>query len=864
MKKLFLIFFLLITLNANAIYKNTASQKVSIYAYDTSAEGSKTGDAANITCKLSIDGAAAVSLSDTNPVEIDATNLPGVYIFDLATTETNGNLLNFYFVSSTANISIEPFAAETITAAQAGDSMDVLSISGDVDSANNSRDMYNGTGYTDGTAPASRNLVSSIGGSTGSSTRLATSFTLVVGTEVSNTYLSTHVTDGITHQISDDAGTIDCYYTFDIAVSGKPNAFDGVGRMNGSGDDVAVQAYNWDTSVWDTITNIEGKVQTSLDPFTAAMQDEHVGTNGNAGVVRIRFYGATLSAANLYIDQLTVSFDRYQSATGYENAAVWLSNAGTSGTLPDVHGVADFPVDNLPDAITIASEKNLNRFEIAQGMALEFVQTMDNYAFTGLDYIINLSGEEVDNATIVGAVVFGTATGNGGSLLLQDCKIGAVTLPEVALVHCVFADTITAGEAGFYFFEDCSSAIAGTGAPVFDYGAGNADQQLNMRHYSGGIEIHNMGASGTDAMSLEGMGQIIIDSSCVAGTIAIRGNFTITDNSGGAVTLSDLARFDINHSWTHSTTRTLTDKTGFSLAADQSAVTIGTVTTNTDQRGTDGASTHSAGDVWANGTRTLTSFGTLVADVTTSVWGAVARTLTDKVGFSLAADQSGVTIGTVTTNTDSAASFVTAQADLDTLTGTDGATLATLQPNFSPATAQNVWEYTTRTLTAFDAVAADVWGYVTRTLTAGTKDSEIDAIKVTTDKLDDTLQDNGGVFEFTIPALANAPSGTGSTPAQMWAYTTRTVTGFYSTDLNTWTATVKKDGVPISGAQVWATSGNAVDPQPDPNSNIIYQAYSDANGLATLFLPDGLLNVYVYKAGGNFPTSPQQITFPAP
>lgn len=32
--------------------------------------------------------------------------------------------------------------------------------------------------------------------------------------------------------------------------------------------------------------------------------------------------------------------------------------------------------------------------------------------------------------------------------------------------------------------------------------------------------------------------------------------------------------------------------------------------------------------VWAAGTRTLTSFGTLVADVATAVWGAVARTLT--------------------------------------------------------------------------------------------------------------------------------------------------------------------------------------------------------------------------------------------
>lgn len=39
-------------------------------------------------------------------------------------------------------------------------------------------------------------------------------------------------------------------------------------------------------------------------------------------------------------------------------------------------------------------------------------------------------------------------------------------------------------------------------------------------------------------------------------------------------------------------------------------------------------SSHTAADVWAAGTRTLTSFGTLVADVATAVWAAVTRTLT--------------------------------------------------------------------------------------------------------------------------------------------------------------------------------------------------------------------------------------------
>jgi hypothetical protein len=65
-----------------------------------------------------------------------------------------------------------------------------------------------------------------------------------------------------------------------------------------------------------------------------------------------------------------------------------------------------------------------------------------------------------------------------------------------------------------------------------------------------------------------------------------------------------------------------------------------------------GFSTHSASDVWSHGTRTLTSFGSLVSDVATAVWGAGTRTLT------AISDSAGVTtllqriLGIIRTATD--------------------------------------------------------------------------------------------------------------------------------------------------------------------------------------------------------------------
>jgi len=103
----------------------------------------------------------------------------------------------------------------------------------------------------------------------------------------------------------------------------------------------------------------------------------------------------------------------------------------------------------------------------------------------------------------------------------------------------------------------------------------------------------------------------------------------------------------------------------------------------------------SAADVWTYGTRTLSSFGSLISDI----WNYVSRTLTT-FGF------------TVTTDT---ASRDASKADITNL-----ATSAEIS-NLNNLSAQQVWEYVTRELTsagAGGATAQEVWEYATRELTS--------------------------------------------------------------------------------------------------------------------------------------------------
>ena len=81
--------------------KNVA-QKWVVFAFDRTNNTPKTGDAANITANLRIDGAAANAVDDTNPTELE----DGYYVFDITAAESNGNNIVICPASSTSNIQV--------------------------------------------------------------------------------------------------------------------------------------------------------------------------------------------------------------------------------------------------------------------------------------------------------------------------------------------------------------------------------------------------------------------------------------------------------------------------------------------------------------------------------------------------------------------------------------------------------------------------------------------------------------------------------------------------------------------------------------------------------------------------------------
>lgn len=165
--------------------------------------------------------------------------------------------------------------------------------------------------------------------------------------------------------------------------------------------------------------------------------------------------------------------------------------------------------------------------------------------------------------------------------------------------------------------------------------------------------------------------------------------------------------------------------------------------------------------VWAYGTRTLSGFGTLVADI----WSHATRILSAGTNIVLAKGTG------VTGFNDLSAAQVNAEADTALSdAGVTGARMARLNADIDSrlASADYAAPDNSGIATAAAAAAAGA-GFASTAATQSTAaaasaaaaDTKAGAIKTTTDKLNTAMEQDGLVYRFTANALEQAPAGGG-------------------------------------------------------------------------------------------------------
>jgi hypothetical protein len=438
-------------------------------------------------------------------------------------------------------------SAVSTTTAQLG--VNVVQISTDATAADNLELQYDGTGLQGDTYPVRQDQLSTV--TTGSSaiSTTAESFTLTTGSEGSGTYASTAARDGTYHRLDDAAGTFEGYYQFDIGADGIPVNVNLYGYVNGNNDTVGVFAYNWGGATWQQIGSIVGQSVSTPAQYQFACYAIHVGTGANLGKVRIRLYATGLTSSQTFIDQAFASYTVVRRTVGYQDGAVWLDTVnGTAGTTLWTNGTADYPCNTIANAITVATALGVKKINIVNGSSVTLAASMADYTLAGDNWTLALGGQSIDGATITGAHITGTGTGTAHCHFTR-CEIGTSTLPTFKSIDCYWTGVVTMGNAtSDYFITNAVDGVAGNNNAEFTFAA---NCHLHLQGWSGGVTINSMAAGST--VEVNGGGTMTLAASCTGGTALIRGAFDLTDSSGGAVTITDTARWNENQNVTNVT-----------------------------------------------------------------------------------------------------------------------------------------------------------------------------------------------------------------------------------------------------------------------------------------------------------------------
>lgn len=215
--------------------------------------------------------------------------------------------------------------------------------------------------------------------------------------------------------------------------------------------------------------------------------------------------------------------------------AVYIDTSrGVAGTGDDV-GIPTNPVNNFPDALTIANNQNLIRFELTGVIDFAGSTDLTGFGFVGSSPIA--SQVVVNNETIEGSEFILLAVTGGpftGRASFRECWLaaaGSLTNFDGVAVDCGLNGLIQLDSAATQpiVFKDCISTVAGTGKPQLDCNGTSAD--IQFRRYTGGLLVTNFNAGGNMSIDMTS-GSVEIASSCTSGTIVVRGDCDVTDNSG--------------------------------------------------------------------------------------------------------------------------------------------------------------------------------------------------------------------------------------------------------------------------------------------------------------------------------------------
>ena len=385
--------------------------------------------------------------------------------------------------------------------------------------------------------------------------------TAVVGNVISGNFSNTWTQNSTYWQIqATGAAAIDVQLTYAVGTGKLANTVRVIGRYQTASPVtskfVSVQAYNYKTSGWDTIssttTRMNGQTSSTDNTYTYALTVDNLSV---AGAAVLRFVGSDITASsNLYLDYVPYLFQTAGTSTDAIAQAVYLKMkntvydggvyidtiGGVPGTVVGDNGTSWNPVNTLADAVTISNVLGTKRLYFKPDSEITLNQNFANWRFIGRG-VVHLGGQDISDAWFQD-LEFVDGVSSGTDAIFQQCVVGSGSFYPVWFDKCALNGSVTMLSAGEYTFESCFDGSPSTNInPTFIF---SASALAGFRGWNGGIALNNMGA--TNYATIEGMGRLVINSNCAGGNITVRGFFPpVTDQvvGGFAGTFTDTQRY---------------------------------------------------------------------------------------------------------------------------------------------------------------------------------------------------------------------------------------------------------------------------------------------------------------------------------
>ncbi len=205
------------------------------------------------------------------------------------------------------------------------------------------------------------------------------------------------------------------------------------------------------------------------------------------------------------------------------------AGSGFSGVTYPI-GTPRQPVDNIPDAVLIATERGFTTIFIQDDFTFDIGDILTDFRIAGenaaLSTITINSGAVITNCEIREATVTGILDG-GSTINLGHAN--NLTFVDGHIHDCIIGGTITLSGVANLHLVNCNSSGA-VAAPIFDLA--NSGSALNIRGFDGELVLTNK--SGSEEVNVDmNSGDVRITSTVTNGQVTVRGHGRVLDDATG-------------------------------------------------------------------------------------------------------------------------------------------------------------------------------------------------------------------------------------------------------------------------------------------------------------------------------------------